>query len=217
MATEGAGLTSRQTVEAARAGDEGAWRTLFEQHFERLARFFRWRVASDEIAEDLAAEVFADAYRGLEKFRWRNRPFEAWLFAIARNRLALQYRRRRDEATLDFDVEHRSGHHRASRTQNRRSRLLKHAGSATAAAALADHQLMPQCNVFQHQVQALREPRAQFHGTLPILLRNLSSPRRVADEVLAPHSGGAAALAARAPLALDGGDVARPAVPCRVI
>ena len=107
MATEGAGLTSRQTVEAARAGDEGAWRTLFEQHFERLARFFRWRVASDEVAEDLAAEVFADAYRGLEKFRWRNRPFEAWLFAIARNRLALHYRRRRDQATLDFDVEHR--------------------------------------------------------------------------------------------------------------
>ena len=107
MTADRAGITSRQTVEAARAGDEDAWRVLFEQHFTKLARFFRWRVASDEVAEDLAAEVFADAYRGLGKFRWRNRPFEAWICAIARNRLALYYRKRRDEATLDFDVEYR--------------------------------------------------------------------------------------------------------------
>lgn len=107
MTAQQTGITSRQTVEAARAGDEDAWRILFEQHFTRLARFFRWRVASDEVAEDLAAEVFADAYRGLGKFRWRNRPFEAWLFAIARNRLAGYYRQRREEISLDFDVEYR--------------------------------------------------------------------------------------------------------------
>ncbi len=107
MTTEPAGLTSRETVEAAQSGDEQAWQTLFEQHFTRLARFFRYRVESAEIAEDLAAEVFADAVRGLPKFRWRNRPFEAWLFSIARNRLALHYRKRKVEASLEADVEYR--------------------------------------------------------------------------------------------------------------
>jgi RNA polymerase sigma-70 factor (ECF subfamily) len=104
VASEGAGLTSRQTVEAAQAGDERAWRTLFERHYQKLVRFFRWRVDSDDTAEDLAAEVFADAYRGLGKFRWRNRPFEAWLYAIARNRLAMHYRQRKETLGLVADV-----------------------------------------------------------------------------------------------------------------
>ena len=107
MTAEGVGVPGRETVEAARAGDEDAWRELFEAHFPKLARFFRWRVSSDDIAEDLAAEVFADAYRGLGKFKWRNRPFEAWLFAIARNRLAMHYRKARDEVELTMDVESR--------------------------------------------------------------------------------------------------------------
>lgn len=107
MTADRAEATSRRTVEAAQAGDEEAWRSLYEQHFARLARFFRWRVPSDEVAEDLAAEVFVDAFRGLGKFRWRNRPFEAWLFVIARNRLAKYYRERRIEAEVPFDVEYR--------------------------------------------------------------------------------------------------------------
>ena len=107
MTADRAGMTSKETVDAARAGDEDAWRLLFEQHYSKLARFFRWRVSSDEVADDLAAEVFADAFRGLEKFRWRNRPFEAWLFAIARNRLALYYRQRKEQSVLEFDVEYR--------------------------------------------------------------------------------------------------------------
>ena len=105
MATDGVGLTDRRTVEAAKAGDEDAWRVLFDGHFAKVTRFFRWRVASETVAEDLAAEVFADAYRGLGKFRWRNRPFEAWLFAIARNRLAMYYRKLRDEAELHPDTQ----------------------------------------------------------------------------------------------------------------
>ena len=80
--------------------DRETWRVLFDDHFAKVARFFRWRVSSETVAEDLAAEVFADAYRGLGKFRWRNRPFEAWLFAIARNRLAMHYRKLRDEVEL---------------------------------------------------------------------------------------------------------------------
>jgi RNA polymerase sigma-70 factor (ECF subfamily) len=107
LATDGLGLTDRRTVEAAKAGDEDAWRVLFEAHFAKVARFFRWRVSSETVAEDLAAEVFADAYRGLGKFRWRNRPFEAWLFAIARNRLAMHYRKLRDEAELQPETEYR--------------------------------------------------------------------------------------------------------------
>lgn len=82
----------RRRVAAARAGDEEAWHALFDEYYPRLYTFMRRRVADPETAEDLAAQTFTDAFRGLPRFRWRNRPFGAWLFAVARNRLRMHYR-----------------------------------------------------------------------------------------------------------------------------
>jgi RNA polymerase sigma-70 factor (ECF subfamily) len=83
---------NRETVFAAQAGDQDAWHTLFADHYPQLDRFFRSRVATRELAEDLAAETFVEAWRSREHLRWRNRPFAAWLFGIARRRLASHYR-----------------------------------------------------------------------------------------------------------------------------
>jgi RNA polymerase sigma-70 factor (ECF subfamily) len=99
-ATDGPEPAERAAVERARGGDEEAWRELFDQHYPRLLRFFRARVDSEATADDLAAEAFSEAYRGIQGFRWRNRPFGAWLFGIARNRLRMHYRSRRDAAEL---------------------------------------------------------------------------------------------------------------------
>jgi len=79
-------------VEAARRGSEDAWRDLFDACYPRLYRFFRVRVSGDETAEDLASAVFLEAFRSIERFEWRERPFEAWLFGIARHQLAGHYR-----------------------------------------------------------------------------------------------------------------------------
>jgi len=105
MSADGANQPDRNAVEAARSGSESAWRELFDEHYPRLHRFFLARVDADS-AEDLAAETFSDAYRGIGKFRWRNRPFSAWLYGIARNRLRMHYRKRREEDELPDDVEH---------------------------------------------------------------------------------------------------------------
>ena len=91
---------NRERVEAARDGSSEAWRELFDEHHPRLYRFFRSRVESAETAEDLASETFLDALKGIGGFRWRNRPFGAWLFAIARNRLRMHYRSRRESGDL---------------------------------------------------------------------------------------------------------------------
>ena len=90
----------RRRVAAAQAGDDQAWRELFEDHFPRLYAFMRTRVGDQMTAEDLAADTFADAFRGLPRFRWRNRPFGAWLFAVARNRLRMHYRSASRRETL---------------------------------------------------------------------------------------------------------------------
>jgi RNA polymerase sigma-70 factor (ECF subfamily) len=95
---------TREAVERARAGDESAWRELFDEHYPRLFRFFRSRVDTEATADDLAAETFTEAVRGLPKFRWRNRPFGAWLFGIARNRLRMHYRARRVHDELPEEI-----------------------------------------------------------------------------------------------------------------
>ena len=85
-------ITSMAVVEAARAGDESAWAAIFDHHYDRMFRFFRSRVATVEQAEDLASNVFLEAFRSITRFQWQGKPFEAWLFGIARNQLASYYR-----------------------------------------------------------------------------------------------------------------------------
>jgi len=84
----------RRRVAAAQTGDARAWRELFDEHYPKLFGFMRARVGDRDTAEDLAAETFADAFRGLPRFRWRGKPFGAWLFKVARNRLRMHYRSR---------------------------------------------------------------------------------------------------------------------------
>jgi RNA polymerase sigma-70 factor (ECF subfamily) len=96
----------RESVEAARAGDANAWQTLFDAHYPKVFRYVRSRVESAQTAEDLASEAFLEAYRSIGRFRWQSRPFEAWLFGIARNRLLMHYRSRRPGVQLPDEVEH---------------------------------------------------------------------------------------------------------------
>ena len=94
--------TPDDVVARAREGDEGAWETLFDLHYARLFRFFRARLSSSEQAEDLASNVFMEAFRSIQNFTWQGKPFEAWLFGIAKHQLASYYRSQKQVLT---DVE----------------------------------------------------------------------------------------------------------------
>ncbi len=84
----------RELVQRAATGDEGAWQELFGQHYARLYRFFRSRVATHQQAEDLASDVFLEAFRCIGNFRWQGVPFAGWMYGIARRVLASYYRSR---------------------------------------------------------------------------------------------------------------------------
>ena len=85
-------VSPRSVVEAARSGDEPAWRAIFDLQYPRLYRFFRSRVPAHHQAEDLASSTLLQAFRSIGSFHWQGRPFEAWLFGIARHELASFYR-----------------------------------------------------------------------------------------------------------------------------
>jgi RNA polymerase sigma-70 factor (ECF subfamily) len=60
---------------------------LYEFYYDRIFRFFFNRLKNRVDAQDLTADVFHLALSRLWQFRWLNKPFQAWLYRIAVNRL----------------------------------------------------------------------------------------------------------------------------------
>lgn len=108
-------------VDAARRGDQDAWRALYRAHAGRLEAWLATRRLDDPSldAQDLAAEAWATAADKLADFRGGDLDFPAWLFGIARNlhRNAARKARRRatdpvastpdapDPSAVDLEVE----------------------------------------------------------------------------------------------------------------
>ena len=85
------------------AFEPAAWQSVFDQHFQALVRFAYVRTLQLGVAEDIAAEVFAEAAKGIGRYRYRGIPFRAWLYRIARNTIAdhLKAHKRRAQVPLD--------------------------------------------------------------------------------------------------------------------
>ncbi len=89
---------TKQSLDRARAGDEGAFRELTDPYRRELQLHVYRIVGSAQDAEDLLQETLLDAWRGLERFEGRA-SIRAWLYRIATNRSldALRASRRRPE------------------------------------------------------------------------------------------------------------------------
>lgn len=83
----------RSLVERARAMESGAWDELYSLHHAAIHRYVRFRVSDISAAEDLAADVFLEAVRGIGRYGYRGVAFRAWLYRIAHN-LTVDFRRR---------------------------------------------------------------------------------------------------------------------------
>jgi RNA polymerase sigma-70 factor (ECF subfamily) len=80
-----------ELLEAWRAGDEAAGRTLFRRYFEIVRRFFATKVPSD--AEDLVQRTFLGCLRARDQFRGDG-SFRGYLLTAARRELIDHYRAR---------------------------------------------------------------------------------------------------------------------------
>lgn len=85
---------SDSIVDRARAGDEAAFRELFVQHRETVARIvFRVMGASPEI-DDVVQDVFVHVFRSLGSFRGDSK-FSTWLYRLTVNVTRMHLRRGR--------------------------------------------------------------------------------------------------------------------------
>jgi RNA polymerase sigma-70 factor, ECF subfamily len=77
-------MSERALLEAARAGDEDAFRALIEPHRARVQAHCRRMLNSAQDAEDAFQETLLRAWRGLGSFRGRS-TIGSWLYTIATN------------------------------------------------------------------------------------------------------------------------------------
>ena len=88
-----AGQASSGPVGAgAIARDPDAFEAFYREHVEALQRFIARRVATPEAAADLTADVFLAAIEAAGSYDPSCGPAKAWLFGIARHRIADSYR-----------------------------------------------------------------------------------------------------------------------------
>ena len=97
--------SAEELVTRVRAGDEEAFRLIFERYSRPVLSFIFDMVGERSLAEDLAQETFVRAYRGFDSLREETR-LSTWLFAIAKNVARESLRtRRRDAGNIEIDGE----------------------------------------------------------------------------------------------------------------
>lgn len=72
--------------------DAQAFGALYDHYVQRVYRYCLYRVNRATEAEDLTAQIFLAALESLPRYR-QDGHFAAWLFSIARNKVAEHYRR----------------------------------------------------------------------------------------------------------------------------
>lgn len=86
--------------------DPQAFRPLYHYYQPRIFAYIAYRVGQAEDAEDITAEVFMRAVKGLASFTHRGEgAFSAWLFRIAHNEIGRYYgRHQNDNQPLSLDA-----------------------------------------------------------------------------------------------------------------
>ncbi len=99
--------TDIELLEAWRAGDKDAGRSLFKRHYAAVTRFFRNKAGYEE-SEDLVQKTFLACVESKDRFRGDS-SVRTYLFGIAYRKLCRHYQQRqrqqRQRDKLDFGVQ----------------------------------------------------------------------------------------------------------------
>ena len=91
----------RALVDRSARGDKRAFGDLYGLYLTDVYRYFARHLNEPADAEDLAERTFLKVWRSLHRFRWRGKPFSAWLMTIAHNELVDFYRAQKQSAPLN--------------------------------------------------------------------------------------------------------------------
>lgn len=95
-------LADHQVIKKVRTGDVEAFEVLVDRYHGPLTRHLTYQVGDPELGADLAQDTFVEAFRSLDRFIG-HRPFAAWLYGIAHNRLLMHWRHQRVRRLISLD------------------------------------------------------------------------------------------------------------------
>ena len=95
-------VDDRELVEAARAGDRDAFRTLFERHHRRAYSLALGVVRNADDALDVVQDAFIKAHKYLDKFEGQA-SFYTWLYRIVMNLAIDHLRKHQRQRPVEFD------------------------------------------------------------------------------------------------------------------
>ncbi len=81
----------KDLIEKAKV-DANAFGNLYETHYSEVFAYVLRRTANIHVAQDITSEVFFKALKNIGRFHWQGIPFSAWLYRIANNEVADQFR-----------------------------------------------------------------------------------------------------------------------------
>lgn len=86
-----------------REGKEAVLASLYDEYYDRIARYALVRLGDRGEAEDLAGDVFLRALESLGSYKEKGVPMQAWLFKIAHNMVVDHLRKRAREKKVSLD------------------------------------------------------------------------------------------------------------------
>jgi RNA polymerase sigma-70 factor (ECF subfamily) len=96
--------TTGELVARIKQGDQEAFSALYDDFAERIYRYIRVKVASNEEAEDILQDVFVKVWHGCKTLDTEDLNFTAWVYKVTSNTVNDHYRkiyRRPQTVSLD--------------------------------------------------------------------------------------------------------------------
>lgn len=90
-------------IRQAQHRDPEAFAQIYEAYFDKIYRYIALKIGNATEAEDMTQQVFLNALRSISSFKWKGRPFSAWLFRIAHNQVVDYLRKKAKGATVPID------------------------------------------------------------------------------------------------------------------
>lgn len=165
-----AAMTEKELVREAQAFSQEAWAHIYDQYYLKIFDYCYLHIGNRAASEDLASDVFLEALRGIERYRYRGISISSWLYRIAHNVTVDYLRRNARRPTVSLGEE----------TENPRLQTPDEADSSVL--WLDVHQALQQLTGDQQQVVLLRffqglshEETATIMGRRPGAVRVLQN------------------------------------------
>jgi RNA polymerase sigma-70 factor, ECF subfamily len=104
MSAASGNTSDSDLIKRIASGDRAAVRLLFMRHHARIYRFVVRQTGSENMADDIANEVFLEVWRKASNFEFRSQV-STWLLGIARFKVLSAFRKRKEDALDELDAE----------------------------------------------------------------------------------------------------------------